>query len=255
MDLGLQGKVAIVTGTGSPIGFGRTIALTLAKEGCSIVSCDMNKETAEEAAEQIKKMGGKAIAVKMDISNSTEVKQMVKLALKAFNTIDILVNNAGANFAMGPFVNQEEANWDKTINVNLKGPMICCKAVLPTMLEHKKGKIINISSGGARRGSPVGDSYAASKAGLVNFTKSLAHELISSGINVNSIAPGPGETNLGMSHTTPEKLERRRAMIEKEVPIKRPTMPQDIANMVAFLASDVSIDIVGQDFGVDGGST
>lgn len=255
MDLGLKGKAAIVTGTGSPIGFGRTIAVTLAKEGCSIVSCDISQETAEEAAAQIKSMGGKAIAVKVDIANSAEVNQMVKLALETYGKIDILVNNAGASFQMGPFVNQEEATWDRTINVNLKGPMICCKAVLPTMIERKSGKIINITSGGARRGSPVGDSYAAAKAGLVNFTKSLAHEVISSGINVNSIAPGPGDTNLGMAHSTPEKLQRRRAMIEKEVPVKRPTMPQDIANMVAFLASDVSSDIVGQDFGVDGGST
>jgi 2-hydroxycyclohexanecarboxyl-CoA dehydrogenase len=255
MDLGLKGKVAIITGAGSPIGFGRAIALTLAKEGCSIVASDINLDTAQQAAEQIKTSGGEAIAIKVDISNSAEVNNMVNKTLDTFGKIDILVNNAGASVPLGPFVKQNEEDWDKSIKINLKGPMICCKAVLPTMIERKSGKIINITSGGARRGSPFGDAYAAAKAGLVNFTKSLAHEVIGSGIYVNSVAPGPGDTNLGMAHTTPEALERRRQMVINMVPVKRPTMPQDIANMVAFLASDVSNDIVGQDFGVDGGTT
>ena len=255
MDLGLKGKVAIITGAGSPIGFGRGIAVTLAKEGCYIVTCDINLETAKEAAAQIKDSGGEAIAVKADIVNSAEVNNMVKAVLDKFGKIDILVNNAGASFGFGPFVNQNESDWDKSININLKGPMICCQAVLPHMIERKSGKIINISSGGGKRGSPVGDAYAAAKAGVIIFTKSLANEVIRLGINVNCIAPGPGETNLGIEYTTPDVLKRRRELVEKEVPIGRPTSPQDIANMVSFLASDVSNDVVGQTFSVDGGST
>jgi NAD(P)-dependent dehydrogenase (short-subunit alcohol dehydrogenase family) len=255
VNLGLEGKVALVTGAGSPIGFGRAIALTLAKEGCSIVANDINVETAEQTAALIKKLGREAMAVKADISKTAEVNDMVKVALQRFGKIDILVNNAGATTPFGPFVSQNEADWDKTININLKGPMICAKAVLPNMLERKSGNIINISSGGAKRGSPFGDAYAAAKAGVIIFTKSLSNEVTRSGIRVNAIAPGPGETNLGMEHTPPEAIKRRRELIEKEVPVGRPTTPQDIANMVAFLASDVSSDIVGQTFSVDGGST
>ena len=255
MDLGLKGKVALVTGAGSPIGFGRTIALTLAAEGCDIIANDINLEDAQKTATEVEALGRKAIAIKADVTKSAEVNNMVKTALEKFGQIDILVNNAGATPPMIPFVEQNEADWDKSLNVNLKSQLICSKAVLPQMLERKNGKIVNISSGGAKLCGPRGESYVAAKAGVIALSKSLALEVISSGINVNNIAPGWAKTNLGLDNTPPEVKERIYEMFLAETPIGRPTVPQDIANMVAFLASDVASDIVGQTFSVDGGAT
>ncbi len=255
MDLGLQGKVALVTGAGSQIGFGKAIALTLAKEGCDIVANDMNLEDVKKTAAEIKALGRKAIAVKANVAESAEVGEMVETALKEFGKIDILVNNAGATPPMIPFVEQRETDWDKSFNVNLKSQLICSQAVLPHMLERKSGKIVNISSGGAKLCGPIGESYVAAKAGVIAFTKSLAREIITSGINVNAIAPGWSKTNLGADNTPPEIKEKTYEMFLAETPIGRPTVPQDIANMVAFLSSDVASDIVGQTFSVDGGAT
>ena len=255
MDLGLKGKVALVTGTGSPIGFGRAIALGLAREGCSIIANDINFEEAKQAAAEVEALGCKAIAIKADVTKSAEVKDMVETALKEFGRIDILVNNAGATPPMIPFIEQKEADWDKSYYVNLKSQMICAQAVLPQMLERKSGKIVNISSGGAKLCGPIGESYVAAKAGVIAFSKSLALEVISSGINVNCILPGWAKTNLGSDNTPPEIREQINEKILAETPIGRPTDPQDIANMVVFLASDAASDIVGQNFSVDGGST
>lgn len=255
MDLGLKGKVALVTGAGSPIGFGRMIAVTLAREGCDIIANDINLENAKQAAAQIEALGHKAIAIKADITNSAEVNDMVKAALKKFGRIDILVNNAGATAPTGPFVEQSEANWDKQINLNLKGGMICAKAVLPDMLKRKSGKIVNISSAGAKVCGPTSEVYSAAKLGVIAFTKCLAREVIASGINVNCVAPGLAKTNLSADHTPPDVLERVREQMLKEAPIGRYTTTQDIANMVAFLVSDVASDIVGQTISVDGGAT
>lgn len=255
MDLGLKGKVALVTGAGSPIGFGKAIALTLAKEGCDIICNDINLEDAKQTAGEVEALERRALAVKADVTKSAEVNDMVKTALEKFGKIDILVNNAGATPPHVPFVQQEEADWDKCINVNLKSQFICAKAVLPNMLERKSGKIVNISSGGAKICPPLGESYVAAKAGVIAFTKSLAVEVIPSGINVNSIAPGWAQTNLGKEYAPPP--EAKEAMIKNLLaitPIGRATLPQDIADMVAFLASDAASDVVGQTIGVDGGS-
>lgn len=255
MDLGLKGKVALVTGAGSPIGFGRTIALTLAEEGCDIIVNDINFEDAQKTAAEVEALGRKAIAIQADVTKSAEVNDMVKTALEKFGKIDILVNNAGATPPMIPFVEQNEADWDKSIDINLKSQLICAKVVLPQMLERKSGKIVNISSGGAKKCGPLGESYVAAKAGVIAFSKSLALEVIASGINVNCIAPGWAKTNLGKDNTPPEVRERINEIFLAETPIGRPTVPQDIANMVAFLASDVSSDAVGQTFSIDGGTT
>jgi 3-oxoacyl-[acyl-carrier protein] reductase len=255
MDLGLKNKVALVTGAGSPIGFGRAIALALAKEGCDIISNDINLEDAKQTVAAVKDLGRKAIAIKADVTKSIEVAEMIKTALKEFGRIDILVNNAGATPPMVPFIEQKEKDWDKCINVNLKSQMICAQAVLPNMLERKSGKIVNISSGGAKKCQPPGESYSAAKAGVIAFTRCLALEMIASGINVNAVAPGWALTNLGKENAPPPEVrEKMIQMMLAETPIGRATVPQDIANMVTFLASDAASDIVGQTFGVDGGS-
>lgn len=250
MDLGLKDKVALVTGTGSQIGFGKAIALTMAREGCDVICNDIDIEGAKQTAAEVKALGRKAIAIKADVTKSAEVNDMVKTALKEFGRIDILVNNAGHAFARGPFAEQKEEDWDKDINLNLKGVMICAKAVLPNMLERKTGKIVNISSGAAKRGGPFVEAYGAAKSAVGGFTKSLALAIASQGINVNCIAPAIAVTNFIGGKMTPG-VQR---MID-EIPQKRATVPQDVANMVAFLASDVSAHVTGQMFSVDGGST
>jgi 3-oxoacyl-[acyl-carrier protein] reductase len=250
MDFDLKGKIALVTGAGSPIGFGRAIALTLAREGCDIIANDINFADASQAASEVQSLGRKAAAFKADVSRSAEVNDMVKAALEKFGRIDILVNNAGVISPQKPFVETTEAEWDIDININLKGVAICTKAVLPQMISRKSGKIINISSAGGKIGVANGAFYCAAKAAVMVFTRTLAREVSVLGINVNSVAPGPANTGLSRG-VPPDNLERFVAML----PLGRATTTQDIANMVAFLASDVSSDIVGQTFSVDGGLT
>lgn len=250
MDLGLEGKVALVTGAGSPIGQGRAIALTLAREGCDIIANDINLEEAEQAAAEVKALGHKAIAIKADVSSSAEVNDMVKAALERFGKIDILVNNAGLISGREPFADKAEAKWDLDINVDFKGVLICSKAVLGHMISRKSGKIINISSAAGKIGGNANVVYGAAKAGVIGFTKGLAREVAASGINVNSVAPGLVLTRFSPL-PTPEAL----AAAAARIPVGRATESQDIANMVAFLASDVASNIVGQTFSVDGGMT
>lgn len=252
MDLGLQGKVAVVTGAGSQIGFGHAIALTLAREGCDIVATDIDLEGAKKTAAEITALERKAIAVKADITNRAEVDAMVKVALEKFGKIDILVNNAGATGKPMPFAEMPEEWWDADININLAGVLNCTKAVINHMIERKYGKVINISSAVGRTGMPHCVVYSAAKAGVIGFTRGLAVEVAPLGININCIAPGPADTGFTRrSQVSRQDLER----MANTIPVRRLTTPQDIANMVAFLASDVASDIVGQTFSVDGGQT
>ena len=252
MDFGLKGKVALVTGTASQIGIGKAIALALAREGCAVICNDINLEGAQQTAADVNALGPESLAVKADISKSQDVLPMVKQVISQFGRIDILVNNAGGATATGPFSIQKEEDWDRDIALNLKGVMVCTQAVLPHMLERKYGKIVNISSGVAKNGAPNFEAYAACKAGIAGFSKSLALALATSGINVNCIAPGFVKTNFGGGSQPAANWEE---MISRHVPQKRATRPEDIANMAAFLASDVSTSIIGQMYSVDGGYT
>jgi 3-oxoacyl-[acyl-carrier protein] reductase len=250
MDLGLKGKVAIITGTGSPIGFGKGIVWVLANEGCNIVSVDIDLEGAKQAAAEAGARGVKAIALKTNICDKSDVETMVKAAITEFGQIDILVNNAGAASIPMPFIEKTEEAITFDINVNLKGCINCCQAVLGHMIARKSGKIINISSFGAKIGGVTVSTYCAAKAGVMALTKSLALEVIKQGINVNSIAPGAGNTGF-MAQATPEM----RDIFQSTIPSGYFTTPEDIGNMAAFLASDVSKDVVGQTVSVDGGIT
>ncbi len=250
MDLGLKDKVALVTGAGSQIGFGKAISLTLAKEGCNIAVNDINLEDAKKTAEAVKALGCKAIAIKADVTIKAEVQAMVKQALTEFGRIDILINNAGGMHQQGPFLNHKEERWDKDINLNIKGPMLCAQAVLPGMIKRKYGKIINISSSAPKMAFPGVSTYSMAKAAIYIFTRGLAKSIIKQGITVNSVAPGWALTNF--DKTPPEEIIRLR---NPETPIGRGTTPQDVANTVAFLVSDMSEDIVGQVICVDGGTT
>ena len=245
MDLGLKDRVALVTGAGSQIGFGKAIALTLAKEGCDVIVNDINLQGAEQTAAEVRTLGRKAIAIKADIRKRDEVDSMVKTALAQFGKIDILVNNAGTP-GIGPPTSEEV--WDINVNINFKGTWYVTNAVVPHMLERKYGKIVNFSSAVARSGT--GGLYAAAKEAVIGLTKTSARQLGPSGINVNGIAPGMGDTGFQVIvKATPEMKQRYTSM----VPMRRLTTPQDIANTVAFLVSDVSSDITGQTIQVDGG--
>lgn len=197
MDLKLKNKVAIVTGTGSQIGFGRGIALTLAKEGCDIVSIDVDLEGAKKTAADVQAIGRKALAFKVDITKRVEIDATVKKVLAEFGRIDILVNCAGRASGLRPFAESTEEQWDIDININLKGTMNFTRAVLPCMLEKGYGKIVNFSTHAAHQptGLAGAASYVAAKSGTVMFSKTLAGEVGASGININIIAPGPGATN------------------------------------------------------------
>jgi NAD(P)-dependent dehydrogenase (short-subunit alcohol dehydrogenase family) len=250
MELGLEGKVALVTGAGSPVGFGRGIALTLAKYGCDVVVNDIDLEGVKKTVAEIETLGRQAVAIQADVTRVAEVKDMVKKALDRFGRIDILVNNAGRTTTPTPFVETPERNWEIVFNLNIYGVFHCTKAVLPQMIERKSGKIINITSGAGISGMPRCVHYGASKAAIIAFTKGLSKEVIKHGINVNAVAPGVGDTNfLKTGNFPPGELERAIAT----VPTGRSTTPEDVGNMVAYLASDLARQIVGQTYLVDGG--
>ena len=240
----------MVTGTASQKGIGKTIALILAKEGCDIVSCDVDLTGAKKTAAEVKALGRKAVAFQADIVSKAAVSDMVKAALEEFGKIDILVNTAGAILPPQPFIESTEEQWQKEMAINLYGTVHCCQAVLPGMVERKYGKIINFSSIAARI-SGMASGYCVAKTAILSLTRSLATEFGPSGINVNGIAPGMVLTNFGGGPLPLEVQESFKA----SVPTRKISTAQDIANAVAFLASDIACNITGQTISVDGGAT
>lgn len=252
MDLGLQDKVALVTGAGSQVGFGKAICMMLAKEGCHIAASDIDVEGVKKTAADVEKLGRKALGMKADITKKSDAQEQVKQALDKFGKIDILVNNAGAILGGGPFDQQDEALWDRELGLNLKGCMLCSQAVLPTMIEKKYGKIVNIASDTAKMVWPMVSMYSIAKTGVYKFTRDLARTVVGHGINVNCVSPGWSmDTNFAK---VPDKKAAEENFL-KETPVGRGTTPQDIACAVAFFASDVSSDIVGQILSISGGSS
>jgi NAD(P)-dependent dehydrogenase (short-subunit alcohol dehydrogenase family) len=250
MELNLNGKVALVTGGGSQKGFGKGICLALARDGCDVIVNDVDKDGAEKTAAEVRALGRQAMAIKADVTRVPEVQAMVAEALKKFGKIDILVNNAGRTTAPMPFVETPEKNWELVFNLNVFGVFNCTKAVLPQMLQRKYGKIINIASGAGFSGSPRFIHYGASKAAVMAFTRGLARETVASGINVNAIAPGLGDTNFLATGGFPEG-EFSRAVTT--IPTGRSTTPEDVGVLVAYLASDLARNVVGQTYVIDGG--
>lgn len=248
--MSFEGKVAIVTGAGSKRGIGKAIALCLAQKGADIVVADMNLEGAKEVAKEIEGLGRKAIAVEVNVTKESDVQQMVETTLKEFGKVDILVNNAGITQPVKT-IDTTEADWDRVIAVNLKGTFLCSKAVLKPMMEQKYGRIVNISSVSGKRGGGVygGSHYSAAKAGILGFAKALAREVVEYGITVNSVAPGLVDTDIRAGLP----MEKERAIWET-IPMKRPGSAMEIAETVAFLASDAASYITGEDIDVNGGS-
>ena len=238
MDLGLKGKVALVTGAGSQIGYGRAIALTLAEEGCDIVAADIDLDGAKQTVADIEASGHNAMAIKVDVTNRADVDEMVKAALGKFEKIDILVNNAGTSSELKPFVEMTRSDWDIDIGVNLYGQMNVAQAVLPHMMSRKYGRIINISGG---QGLATISVYGAAKAGVEAFTHALAMEVAPYGIIVNGVAPGLAQTGLTVKASADYMESYRQSSA-----LKRLCTPKDVAPAVAFLASDICSYMAGQ---------
>jgi 3-oxoacyl-[acyl-carrier protein] reductase len=247
-----DGKVAVVTGASR--GIGAAIAVALAREGCSVtVNYNRNEEKARNVVEAIKAVKSRAISVRCDVSIRREVDAMFKTTVDEFGKVDILVNNAGIA-VMAPILDTTDDVWDRTLNTNLRSVLLCTQAAAKYMMQQRYGKIVNISSNSGFGIACWGETaYAASKAGVIQLTKSAALELGQHGINVNCIAPGAIDTEMLRGDLTEEKyaelIEGRKKISSLGV-IGR---PEDIANAVLFFASDDSRFITGKTLLVDGG--
>ena len=241
----LTGKVALVTGAAQ--GIGKAIALLLARNGADIVVSDINLEKAEETAKEVRSIGQKAMAVRVDVANWNDVERMVEGILEKLAKIDILVNNAGITRDK-LILRMTEEDWDAVLSVNLKGTFHCTKAVVRHMAKQRSGKIVNIASVVGEMGNAGQANYSASKAGVIGLTKTIAREYAQRGINVNAIAPGYIETP--MTEALPEKAKEE---LKKLIPMERLGKPEDVAEAVLFLASEESSYVTGQVLNVNGG--
>ncbi|MDI6798494.1 MAG: SDR family NAD(P)-dependent oxidoreductase [Candidatus Aenigmarchaeota archaeon] len=246
----LKGKVAIVTGARR--GMGRAHALTLAKAGAKVVIVDISQEDCQKVVDEIEREGGEALAVKCDVSKKEEVEEMVRKTVERFGKIDILVNNAGiCQFV--PFLEMTEEDWDRTLDINLKGYFLCAQAVAKEMVKQKSGVIINIASiamGQQGIGFPNIVHYCASKGGIVAMTEALAVELAPYNIRVNAISPGMIETPMIDPIKKDPKMEEA---ILARIPMRRAGRPEEVSNLVLFLASDESSYMTGSTVVIDGG--
>jgi 3-oxoacyl-[acyl-carrier protein] reductase len=241
----LEDKVAIVTGAAQ--GIGRAIALLLAKEGAHIVVSDINLPKAQETAQEIEALGRKALPIQVNVVRLEDVEKMVTAVIEHFGRVDILVNNAGITRDR-LILRMTEEDWDAVLDVNLKGTFNCTKAVLRHMAKQKSGKIVSIASVVGEMGNAGQGNYAASKAGVIGFTKSMAREFAQRGININAVAPGYIET--AMTDAIPEAA---REEWKKWIPMQRFGQPEDVAQAVLFLVSEASSYITGQVLNVNGG--
>ena len=241
----LTGKIALVTGAAQ--GIGKAVTLLLARHGADVIVADVNLEKAEETAREVQSLGQQSMAVKLDVTRLQDVEATVETALQRFGKIDILINNAG--IARDKLIlRMTEEDWDAVLAVNLKGTFNCTKAVIKHMSKQRSGKIVNIASVVGEMGNPGQANYAASKAGVIGFTKTIAREFAQRGINVNAIAPGYIQTP--MTDALPEKAKEE---LKRMIPMERLGQPEDVARAVLFLVSEASGYITGNVLKVNGG--
>jgi len=241
----LKDKVAIITGSGS--GLGRAGALKFAEEGAKVVIADYDQEVGQKVADKINEKGQDAIFIKVDVSDYNQVEEMVDKTVQKYDTIDILINNAGVT-ADSFLTKMDHKQWDKVIDINLKGVFNCTKAVAPLMMEKGEGKIINTSSVVGEQGNIGQTNYSASKAGVIGMTKTWAKELGSKGINVNVVAPGYIMTE--MVAKIPQKILDK---LKAKVPFNKLGEPEDVANAYLYLAASSGDYCNGTILDVNGG--
>jgi len=254
----LENKIAIVTGAGR--GIGRAIALALAKDGASVVVSDINLQEANEVAKEIEALGRKSQAVKTDVTNKKDVDELFKKTLEKFSTLDIMVSNAGVS-SMEYVIDMSEEKWDFNLDVNLKGTFLVTQAAAKQMISQQKGKIICTASMAGKGGVATQAHYNASKHGVIAYVKSLAQELAPFGINVNSICPGSIKTSMqdrevqwsAQIRGAGATAEDIREEMANFTPLGRIGLPEDVAKVVVFLASDDAAFMTGQAINVTGG--
>ncbi len=252
----LTGKIAIVTGASQ--GIGRAITLRLAREGASLVIGDIDVEAAEKVAREVRDGGTEALVMKLDVTKAEEVNKVIGEIVEKFGRIDILVNNAGIS-SMALVVDLKEKDWDANVNVNAKGVFLCSQAVARQMIKQKSGKIINNASLAAKRGAPFLGHYSASKFAVLGLTYTMALELASYGITVNAVCPGIVETGMIKREWKWEgdlrgmTADQVREEVLSTIPLGRLAQPEDIAAVVAFLASKDADYMTGQALNINGG--
>lgn len=248
----LSNRVAIITGGAR--GIGRAMANRFAEEGCKIVIADMRREEAEKTLQQITERKSEGIFVHCDVTYFSQIQDMIKQGIEAFGKIDIMVNNAAVSPPERPFIEMTEEEWDRTLNVNLKGVFLCCKAVVPHMQERKYGKIINVGSLGALAPSPVIADYCAAKSGVVMLSQCLATNVAKDNICVNTLLPGITKTDLH-DYVRPPELTKEEyfTRLDKTIPLGHVAEPEEIADAAVFLASDLSRYMTGDRILVSGG--
>lgn len=242
----LEGKVALITGASR--GIGRATALKLAHAGASIgVNYHLSSEAAEETAQAARRQGNHVVLLKADVADSEQVRRMFQEMEASTGMPDILVNNAGLTRDT-LLLRMSEADWDSVLDVNLKGTFLCSRAAARSMVRKRWGRIINMSSVVAMSGNPGQVNYSASKAGVIGLTRTLARELAARSVTVNALAPGFIETDMAAALS-----EEMRKQVMERVPMGRFGTPEDVAAVVAFLASEEAAYVTGQTIGVDGG--
>lgn len=241
----LNDKVALVTGAAR--GLGQAIAVKLAEAGADIALCDLNAEWLEETAEKVKALGRRAECYGVNVAEGESVTAGIKAVEKDFGKIDVLVNNAGIT-KDGLLMRMSEADWDAVLNVNLKGVFLCTKAVMRGMMKQRSGTIVNIASVIGLMGNAGQANYAASKGGVISFSKTVAKELASRNVRCNAVAPGFIRT--AMTDALDEDVQSK---MKELIPLSRFGEPEDVANVVLFLASDASAYVTGQVISTCGG--